>query len=439
MKHIIEGAFWIAVYLVFVLAPLFALLLGAAPGGMGFWWDLSLALGFAGAVMMMVQFVLTARFRRATAPYGIDIIYYFHRHLAVVGFFLVLLHPLLLFLFYPPMLAMLNPFEAPWHMTAGVVSVLALTALIVSSLWRKALRIHYDAWRRTHVVLSITAVGLAVAHIYKVGYYITEPWKSAVWTGILLSWVVILAYVRVLKPLLTMRTPYRVREVIAERGDAWTLVLDPDGHRGLPDFQPGQFVWMSLRRSPFALAEHPFSISSSPRTSGQVQLTIKELGDFSRTIKTVQPGERAYLDGPYGAFSFDRYPAAGYVFIAGGIGSAPMMSMLRALADRRDTRPHLLVLANSSWDRITFREAVEALKEKLSLRVVYCLEEPPEGWDGERGYVTADVLRRHLPAQRAELEYFVCGPEPMIALVEAALYQLGVPLSRFHTELFDLA
>jgi predicted ferric reductase len=439
MSHLLWGAFWIAVYLALVFTPLLVLLLGPLPPGAGFWWDLSLALGFAATAMMGVQFVLTARFRRATAPYGIDIIYYFHRYLAVVGFVLVLLHPLLLFIVNPPLLHLLNPFEAPSHMTAGVGSVLALIVLLVSSLWRKRLGIHYDAWRMWHAILAVVALTLALLHIEGVGYYIAAPWKRRLWAIIVLSWLAVLAYVRVVKPWRLLRAPYRVADIVAERGDSWTLALEPEGHAGITTFEPGQFVWMTLRGSPFAFSEHPFSISSSPTAPDTVELTIKELGDFTRTIKTVRPGERAYLDGPFGAFSIDRYPAPGYVFIAGGIGSAPMMSMLRALADRGDTRPHLLILANSRWERVTFREAAHALAARLDLRIVHFLEEPPDDWDGEVGYVSAAALRRHLPAERSTYEYFVCGPEPMIAAVEKALYQLGVPMSRFHTELFDLA
>jgi hypothetical protein len=73
--HVAWGACWVAVYLVLVLAPLFVLLVGPRPTGGGFWWDLSIALGFAATSMMSVQFVLTARFKRATSPYGIDVIY----------------------------------------------------------------------------------------------------------------------------------------------------------------------------------------------------------------------------------------------------------------------------------------------------------------------------------------------------------------------------
>ena len=65
-------------------------------------------------------------------------------------------------------------------------------------------------------------------------------------------------------------------------------------------------------------------------------------------MPTIAAGEVAYLDGPYGAFSVDRYAAPGFVFIAGGAGIAPIMSMLRTLADRHETRPLWLVYANNA-------------------------------------------------------------------------------------------
>jgi predicted ferric reductase len=437
MSHLLWGAVWIAIYLVLVLAPLFVLLIGPRPPALGFWWDFSLALGFAGTAMMGVQLLLTARFRHATAPYGIDIIYYFHRYLALLGFAFILAHPVILFLQNPALLVLLDPRSAPLHMTAGVASIAVLAALIVGSLARKQLRIHYDGWRVWHAVLAVVALALALLHMGGAAYYLATPWKGALWAAFAISWLAVIVYVRVLKPWHLWRKPYRVTAVIPERGDAWTLVVRPDGHAGLV-FEPGQFAWLTLRSSPFAMKEHPFSIASSPAQRDRLEFTIKELGDFTRTIRDVAPGEVAWLDAPYGAFSSDRYQGPGYVFIAGGIGIAPIMSMLRALADRRDERPVLLFYAYRRWERLTFREQIEALRQCLDLRVVYALEEPPEAWSGEVGRVTREMLDRHLPRERHRLEYFICGPTPMIESVERSLYRLGVPLGQFHSELFDL-
>jgi NAD(P)H-flavin reductase len=67
------------------------------------------------------------------------------------------------------------------------------------------------------------------------------------------------------------------------------------------------------------------------------------------------------------------------------------------------------------------------------------LHEPEPGWSGERGWIGAEVLRRHLPADAAELEYFVCGPPAMIRLAERSLAALGVGPTRVRSEIFELA
>jgi predicted ferric reductase len=64
--------------------------------------------------------------------------------------------------------------------------------------------------------------------------------------------------------------------------------------------------------------------------------------------------------------------------------------------------------------------------------------EPPPGWQGEHGYVDTALLDRHLPANRRELDYFLCGPQAMADAVQRGLRALGVPLSQIHFELFDM-
>lgn len=436
MRNVLEGLFWLTAYLALVLLPLWILMIDPPPG-LGFWWDFALAAGFAALSMLCVQFVLTARFRRATAPYGIDIIYFLHRDLAVVALLFVVAHACILLAQNPAFLATFDPRRAPGHMFSGAAATGVLFLLVLSSLCRKQLRLEYDLWRIAHAVLAVAAVLLALIHVTGASYYLSAPWKRTVWTGIVAGWASCGLHARVVRPWRLSRRPYRVTDIEEERGSAWTLTLEPVGHAGFA-FLPGQFAWVTLRASPFAMKEHPFSISSAPQAGGRLQFTIKELGDFTRTVRTIRPGETAHVDGPYGALTIDRHPAPGYVFIGGGIGMAPLMSMMKALAERGDSRRHVLFMANGSRERATFWEAVEQLSGRLNLYVVHVLEEPPAGWSGERGRVTREVLERHLPENRQSLEYFLCGPRPMIAAVERALHELGIPLARFHSELFDL-
>ncbi|MBN2149672.1 MAG: ferric reductase-like transmembrane domain-containing protein [Anaerolineales bacterium] len=439
-SYVLQGIFWILVYLVLVTAPLMILLIGETPEGREFWRELSVGLGFAGLAMMSLQFVLTARFKSIKAPYGADIVYHFHRQVSLVAFLLIVAHPSLLFIFSPDTLALLNLFTAPWRARAGVVAVLLLIALIGASLWRKQLKIEYNNWRIWHGVLATLVVALAIVHVVLARHYLNTPWKQVLWITYGVFWVGLLIYIRIIKPVQLLRRPYEVVGVTQERGNSWSLAVKPVGHRGFK-FMPGQFAWITVGDSPFSEAEHPFSFSSSASQPDGLTFTIKELGDFTRQIKDLTPGQRVYVDGPFGHFSVDRHPhAQQFVFIAGGVGITPMISMLRTLADRREKRPLILLYANRDWDGIIFREEIERLQDSLNLKVVHVLEKPPEGWDGEKGFITREILARHLPqgAQRNTVEVFICGPQPMMNAVENALSDLRVPFGDFHSERFNL-
>lgn len=433
MKYIYWGFFWAIVYLFIIMLPLSVLMVGSTPSGYGFAYDVAVFLGFAGTSMMAATFFLTARFKRAAMPFGIDLVYYFHRQISIIAFFFILVHPVVLIINDTSLLGELTSS----YMVSGFGSLISLSLLVIFSLWRKQLEINYETWRIWHLVLAIGAFVLAVLHIEGVGGYITTPAKRVLWALIMACWLFLVLYVRLVKPFFLRRHPYRVEKVIKERGDAWSLVLRPENHEGI-SFQPGQFAWLTLWSSPFLMKEHPFSISSSAEKQGVIHFTIKELGDFTRTIKNVVLGQIAYLDGPYGSFSFDRHPAAGYFFVAGGIGIAPVMGMLRTFADRKDPRPLHLIYAYSSLDNLTFYEEIESLRNQLNLQVNYVLKAPPDNWQGDKGILSAEIIEHHLPDNFKELDYFVCGPVPMIELVEKTLNQRGVSLSSIHSELFDL-
>jgi predicted ferric reductase len=432
----IRALIWLGIYLAAVTVPLFALLPGPAPGS-GFLWDFAMALGYAGAAMLGVQFALTARFKRATAPFGIDIVYYFHRYLALAALAMVLAHYALARWSVPGGFGSLDPREAPGHLTAGRVALLIFVALVLSSMARRALRIEYDFWRRSHALLATLGFALAIAHVLGAARYLDAPWKWLLWVSYAAFWLALIGYVRVLRPWRLARRPWRVLEVRRERGNVHTMALAPDDGRRLR-FAPGQFVWLTLRASPWAMREHPFSIASSAERGDRIELAIKALGDFTSTLGSVPPGEPAWVDAPYGTFGIDHCPQAeGYAFVAGGVGIAPVLSMLRTLADRRDRRPLWLFYGNRSWDRVAFREELERLRAGLELTVIHLLQEPPPDWTGERGLLTKETLARHLPPQRSQLEYFICGPTPMTHVAEAALAALGVPARRVHSEIFD--
>ncbi|MBE9080193.1 ferric reductase-like transmembrane domain-containing protein [Romeria aff. gracilis LEGE 07310] len=433
------AAFWIAIYLAIALLPLFILLLyPPAPDERSFWTEFSVALGFVGLAMLALQFALTARINRIEASYGIDIILQFHRYISLVAFALILIHPLILFVDQPDTLRLLNFFEAPWRARFAVAGTLALLILVVTSIWRQSLKIPYELWRTTHGILAVVAVTLGLAHALGVSYYLELFWKKLLWSALGLTALWLLIYVRIVKPWMMTKRPYLVEEIVPQRGNVWTLAIRPRGHDGFK-FHPGQFAWITLDISPFRMREHPFSMSSSGDHPERLEFTIKALGDFTQTVKDVEPGTKAYLDGPYGVFTSDLYwDSAGFVLITGGIGITPIMSMLVTAAERKDDRPFLLIYANKAWEDITFREELDTLVDSLDLTIVHVLREPPEDWTGETGYVNKDLLQRYVPIHRGSRHYFICAAPVMMEQVEAALHDLQVPATNVHMEHFNL-
>ncbi len=432
------AAFWIGVYLLITLLPLLVLLFYAPPEGRGFWTEFSVALGFIGLAMMALQFALTARINHVEASYGVDIILQFHRYTSIVAFCLILIHPLILFVTEPETLQLLNILEAPWRARFAVASTTALILLVVTSIWRQPLKIPYEPWRILHGILAVAIVGLGLAHALGVGYYLSLFWKSVLWSAIALCALWLLIYVRLIKPWFMTKKPYLVEEVIPQRGNVWTLALRSRGHEGM-HFQPGQFAWITLDISPFRMREHPFSMSSSAVNPDRLEFSIKALGDFTNQIKDVKPGTKAYLDGPYGVFTSDRYEdSAGFVLIAGGIGVTPIMSILVTAAERQDDRPFLLIYASKTWSDVTFREELEELRTQLDLTIVHVIKEPPENWQGETGYVDRELLAKYIPRHRGSRHYFICAAPVMMDAVEAALHDLEVPVTNVHMEHYNL-
>ena len=440
MKNALSGLAWVVLYLLLCLAPLVLAVGQDRPPGRSFLVEFSVALGFVGLSILTLQFALIARFKAVAAPFGIDVLQQYHVQITFVGLAFALAHPVLLFVADSKYLPLLNLATAPWRARFAFISVIALLVLVGLSVWRRALHLSYEWWQATHGLLAVIVVLFALLHASLVGYYVTGLLRRVVYDGYIGTLILLLVWIRLVSPLIRLRRPWRVVRVDADRGGTSTLVIEPVGHQGFR-FDPGQFGWIAVGRSPFAITQHPFSFSSAadPPPGGPVAMTIKAAGDFTKTVADMTPGTRVYLDGPHGVFSMDRRQAPGYVFIAGGVGVTPLYSMLLTMREREDVRPVTLFYASATWDDVVFRDELAELSESMpNLRVVHVLERPPEGWTGESGYITPDVLRRHLPSQYRRYEYLICGSSAMMDAMEKALTGVGVPFRQVSTERFDM-
>ena len=128
----------------------------------------------------------------------------------------------------------------------------------------------------------------------------------------------------------------------------------------------------------------------------------------------------------------------GYVLVGGGVGITPLFAMLQMMAEREDVRPIMLFYGATDSESMTFKEELRDLTGKLNLQIIPVMSNPEEGWDGETGYINAEIMKKHLPWQYKWFKYLICGPKPLMDAMEEALPALGVPPESVLTERFDM-
>ncbi|MDN5909919.1 MAG: hybrid-cluster NAD(P)-dependent oxidoreductase [Brevibacterium sp.] len=213
------------------------------------------------------------------------------------------------------------------------------------------------------------------------------------------------------------------------------------------DFEPGQYVTV---RIPELELERCYSIASAPFGTNTFTLTIKRVdsGAVSTYLHDVLGvGDRIHVDGPYGLFSTSFHPAAKHLFVSGGSGISPIMSMVRSLLARpAGTATDIVLIHNAATPAdIIFRPELEQLAEVPGVSVVTMCSrdsasevEVAEEWTGRRGRITSQTLAEVVPELR-DRETFVCGPGDYMAAVRLMLDERGVLGSRVHEESFVFA
>jgi propane monooxygenase reductase subunit len=203
-------------------------------------------------------------------------------------------------------------------------------------------------------------------------------------------------------------------------------------------FFPGQYVDITL---PGTDTTRSFSMANiSSRDSGQLEFVIKCYPDgrFSHHLANeLSVGDRLDVVGPFGVFTLREGREGDLVFVGGGAGMAPILSVLRSLVDRGITRKATYYYGARTRRDLCFDDELRALEQSLpGFRYVPALSEPVEGdgWDGEVGLIT-DVVRRR-ESDLADADAYVCGPPPMVEAAMVVLADLGAPEKRIYYDKF---
>jgi predicted ferric reductase len=442
MVCIMPAALVAALLAACILAPM---LLGwALVGWARPWWDeVAGALGLIGCAAMLTNGQLSGRFRYLSGALGVDRTLRWHQILGTIAAIAVLLlHPFLYSESYGP--AFLRPDDpthasalglGPWSITTGMLAWVLFGLLTLTALRRTDTRWRYETWRGRHGLFAGLLAALALHHALVAGRYAANPAVAGMLVMLTLPVFVTLLDSWLLRPLRLSRRPWTIAGIRPAAEGCWEISLEPVGHPGLA-YAPGQFAWVKLACGPFSRVEHPFSFTSAPADGARLRFTIKQSGDFTDHIGELAVGTPAWVDGPHGHLDRAIDGAPGLVFLTGGVGVAPAISMIRALAPQA-APPMLLLYGTRNAPQLIARAELEQWAARGRLDLTMVLAEPPAGWAGETGMLDAARIARHCaPAADAGWVFVLCGPPPMLHAAEAALRQLNVPRHRILAERF---
>jgi predicted ferric reductase len=435
MQYLLKNGFlWLSIYVLLALIPMIIAVAGDLPEFRTFWVEFGVALGFIGLSLFALQFIFSGRIRRIAPKFGTDNIINFHRQIGITAFFLILAHPVTLIIAEPSFIAYFDPRVNFMRAIALSFVTIAIILITVTSMWRITFKLNYENWRLLHGILALAIVFIGVVHAMQVSHYLDPLWKKIGLGAVMSAAMYMVIHTRMVRPWMNKKKPYTITNVKEEIGDCYTLSLKPEGHPKM-DFTPGQFAWITIGTTPFSLQQNPFTFASSAR-SDVLELTANTDGDFTTTWENMPTGTKAWLEGPFGSFT----PVKGQhlFFIMGGIGVTTAISMLRMMRDDNDPRKAVLVYANTSFEEITFRDQIEELSHEIDLKVIHVLGEPPDDWDGEEGFVTEELLERHLPDDLKNYLFYICGPEPMMDMAGIALHDLGIEWNHIYMERFQI-
>lgn len=375
--------------------------------------------------MLLLEFLLSGRFRRVSGKIGIDVTLRFHQVVASTILLFIFLHP---FLYAFPRLSSdpvgalssLQRMFSSGGLRSGVVAWALLLPLVAIAVWRDRIPLSYEAWRASHGLGAVVIAIFGMHHTLSVGTYSADPVLATFWLVLGAVAIASLTYVYLVKPLRRRAKPYKVvaNKLVAD--ETWQVTVEPtSGHR--LDFVAGQFAWANFGHSAFSLKEHPFSMSSAPAMSPWIEFTIRESGDFTDNIGRVAIGTTTYLDAPHGAFTHAGLTPGPMVLIAGGVGLAPIIGILRQMRHEAWQHPVTLIYGNRVASQILYRKELEAIAAEINLSIHLVLSEPPKDWRGHIGELTLNVLSGCLAPLDTEASYLVCGPPRMLDSVETAL------------------
>ncbi len=344
---------------------------------------------------------------------GLDKMYLIHRRSGVIAVFLLLAH----FIVVPRDLVEFNPGKP----LGFYAFVLIIVGVILSAAPIFKRKIPYHKWINFHKLMGLFYV-MAVLHGLMVSSLIKELPITRVYVfGMSFIGVAAWFYRAFLYGLFNKKLAYSVNEV-NDLGNGITEVKLKASANSL-SYKAGQFVFVKFP-SISKKEQHPFTISSHP-TEGNLRITVKGLGDYTDNLhEKIAVGEPVTIEGPFGLFTLDNVKRNDQVWIAGGIGITPFLSLIKDIDDQKKVK--LFWCVNNESEAVYKYEIEAVLANKPNIDFTIWASQ-------DNGYLTADQLGL---TSYNDKDYLICGPQVLKTSMMTQLKKKGVKQNQFHDEEF---
>jgi len=382
----------------------------------------------SGMALYSLMPILSMRHRIIEQAFGgLDKVYKLHATSGKVSFYVILAHPLLL-----AASAVLGGagIAEVWNWASAVVilGILGLIGLIVITAFTIYAHVKHQKWIAVHRLFGwLLPVFFAHALLAR-SQIIANRSLFVYMVGLGSLGLGAFLYRSVFGRFVIKKYRYVIAEVNRVTPTVTELVLKP---KGIPiSYTPGQFAYLSVRNDAVDAEAHPYSFTTA-NNGPYVRFAVKALGDDSAKLQDINPGADAYLEGPYGNFSYHNSKNKNQVWIAGGVGITPFLSMARSLSAQNKYNIHLFYAAEAMSDAVFLRELL-AIRNYLfdSFETTIVNRQLS-------GFVSVDMIEQQIPDMTIQ-DYLICGPPTMMKVLKKQLLAKGVPDHAIHTEEFSM-
>ncbi len=231
---------------------------------------------------------------------------------------------------------------------------------------------------------------------------------------------------------------YQITEHFGETPEVEIVRLKPESAEPM-DFDPGMFAMISgiEKTTGREMIARAFSIASEPVSNTMEFFVVKEHGGHVSHFIQAQAGDSYVITGPYGQFKFTPEQNRKVLFIAGGTGLAPFISMLRHIRRVKAMNDVVLLYSVKYPTEIIRKDELYDMQKELGLKLVITVTrpQPDDGWSGETGHIDPETIRKYAP-DFLERTAYICGPLAFVKAMKDAFAALSMPSTQVKADVW---